>query len=162
KRNVKVKLIESVNVGAGTTAISYAWINSHKKYPDSYHVLNLEGLKYWQNIIAPAVPESIKFNGHVEIASNEDHRFMLKTRFERLESLDYSARWLSSTELDALVPIKAQPEAIAAIFPWEGHAYPLELMRSLLNTMNHDPNFSLVHDKISNVALSNTSVRGIS
>jgi glycine/D-amino acid oxidase-like deaminating enzyme len=39
-----VTVIEATRIGGGTSGISFAWINTHKKPPRSYHDLNVGGI----------------------------------------------------------------------------------------------------------------------
>ena len=40
-----VTVLEASRVGAGTSGISFAWTNAHKKSPKPYHNLNVAGVK---------------------------------------------------------------------------------------------------------------------
>ena len=40
----QVTVFERTAPGAGTTATSYGWVNSHRKHPRSYHDLNVAGM----------------------------------------------------------------------------------------------------------------------
>src|SRR5437868_6106134 len=40
-----VTVLEATRIGGGTSGISFAWTNAHKKPPKSYHDLNVAGMK---------------------------------------------------------------------------------------------------------------------
>src|SRR5882724_5268887 len=40
-----VTVLEAMRVGGGTSGISFAWTNAHKKPPKPYHDLNVAGMK---------------------------------------------------------------------------------------------------------------------
>jgi glycine/D-amino acid oxidase-like deaminating enzyme len=40
-----VTVLEATRIGAGTSGISFAWTNAHKKPPKPYHDLNVAGMK---------------------------------------------------------------------------------------------------------------------
>ncbi|WP_150461967.1 NAD(P)/FAD-dependent oxidoreductase [Nesterenkonia ebinurensis] len=158
-RGHDVTLVEGKGVAAGTTSTSYAWINSHKKHPESYHALNYEGLKHWTKTIAPEHPETVQLNGHVEFALDNEHRTTLTQRLERLQSLDYAARWITADEARQLRPVEIPDDALIGFFPWEGHAYPHLLCRLLIAQMQQNPSFSLIVDPATSVSRSEGRVR---
>lgn len=151
KRGAAVTLVESKGVASGTTSTSYAWINSHKKHPESYHALNLEGLKYWTNVVSKKYPEVVELNGHVEFALNEEHRDTLTQRVERLQSLDYAAQWLTVNEARSLTPVDIPDGALVGYFSWEGHSYPGKLASVLIEEMQTYPEFSMIIDSVVSV-----------
>lgn len=154
KRGHEVVLIEAEGVASGTTSTSYAWINSHKKHPESYHALNFEGLRYWTRKVAPEHPDTVELNGHVEFALDQNHRETLTQRLERLRSLDYAAHWITAEEARQLTPVEIPDRALIGFFPWEGHSYPDLLARTRAEQMAQNPAFSLVIDQV--VAVSRT------
>src|SRR5438552_14014148 len=40
-----VPVLEATRIGGGTSGISFAWTNAHKKPPTAYHDLNVAGMK---------------------------------------------------------------------------------------------------------------------
>ncbi|MDR7277386.1 NAD(P)/FAD-dependent oxidoreductase [Catenuloplanes atrovinosus] len=123
RRGRSVTLLEAGEPGGGTSATSFAWINSHKKTPLDYHALNLRGVEAWRRIAAEA-PDAVAFTGHVSIAVGEAHRASLTQRTERLIGLGYEARWATPAEARARTPVPVPDDALVAIFDGEGHAFP--------------------------------------
>lgn len=151
-RGHEVALIEAEGVAAGTTSTSYAWINSHKKHPESYHALNYQGLKHWTHVVASEHPGTIEINGHVEFAVDADHRATLTRRVLRLQSLDYAAKWITSNEAAQLTPAQIPGDALIGFFPWEGHSYPHLLTQARVDEMRQNPKFSLVMDQVVSIS----------
>src|SRR5438045_6801912 len=40
-----VTVLEAMRIGGGTSGISFAWTNAHKKPPKPYHDMNVAGMK---------------------------------------------------------------------------------------------------------------------
>src|ERR1700730_3835280 len=56
-----VTVLEATRVGGGTSGISFAWINAHKKPPKVYHDLNVAGMKAtlsFDTRLSPSTPEA--------------------------------------------------------------------------------------------------------
>lgn len=153
RRGHAVTLIEAEGIAAGTTSTSYAWINSHKKHPDSYHVLNAEGVRHWADAITAEHPAAVEFNGHVEFASGADHRAGLARRMERLQGLRYPARWITPEQARELVPVRIPHDALVGFFAGEGHAYPRRLVSARVESMRRNPAFELLIDPVHSVSL---------
>jgi glycine/D-amino acid oxidase-like deaminating enzyme len=114
----------------GTTATTFAWLNSHKKDPLDYHELNLAGVAAWRKV-ASALPGAAAFEGHVEVAHDEAHRASLDARVARLTGLGYRAQRIDPTQARSLAPVPIAHDAHAAWFPDEGHAFPLRWIARL-------------------------------
>ena len=150
-RGHEVILIEPGRVASGTTSSSYAWLNSHKKHPETYHALNLAGLRHWACQVAPQYPGAAELNGHLEYALEDGHRADLKHRVERLRSLEYPARWVTPEHARSLTPAKVPENALIAFFPEEGHCYPEQLSHTKVAEMQQSPAFSFVRDPVRSI-----------
>lgn len=146
RRNHEVLLVEAEDIGSGTTSTSYAWLNSHKKHPESYHAINSQGLQHWAETLVPARPDIGELNGHVEIAVDKEHRRTLSQRLERLHSLGYRAEWITPSEARGLVPLQIPEDSLVGHFPGEGHAYPQQLTKQLMEEMQQSFRFTLVRE----------------
>lgn len=129
RRGVDVTLVDPAPA-SGTSASSYAWINSHKKHPLDYHALNVAGVAAWRRLAATQ-PDVVDFAGHVEIAESASHRASLRARVDRLRSLGCSARWSSPAEARERTSLPVADDALVASFDDEGHAFPLRRMAQL-------------------------------
>ncbi|GAB7044080.1 MULTISPECIES: NAD(P)/FAD-dependent oxidoreductase [Catenuloplanes] len=131
RRGRAVTLIEAGEPGGGTSATSFAWINSHKKDPLDYHALNVAGVVAWRRIAAE-FPDAVTFAGQVSIATGAAHRASLTARMRRLTGLGYPARWATPAEARARTPMPVPDDALVAIFDGEGHAFPRRYVAHLL------------------------------
>lgn len=102
-RGAEVDLIERSEPGSGTSAASYAWVNSNNKSPDSYYRLNLAGVEAHRELAGPG-DDWIRFTGHVEFATEPDHRADLRQRIERLSRNGYPVELISPERARELVP----------------------------------------------------------
>ncbi|WP_051799573.1 NAD(P)/FAD-dependent oxidoreductase [Catenuloplanes japonicus] len=123
RRGRTVTLLESGRPGGGTSATSFAWINSHKKHALDYHAINLRGVEAWRRIAAD-LPDTVAFTGTVAIAGDDTHRASLTQRTERLIGLGYPARFATPAEARDRTPLPVADDALVAIFDGEGHAFP--------------------------------------
>ncbi|GAB7046805.1 NAD(P)/FAD-dependent oxidoreductase [Catenuloplanes indicus] len=130
-RGRPVTLLDAGEPGGGTSATSFAWINSHKKDPLDYHALNLAGVAAWRRIAAE-FPDAATFAGHVSIATGAAHRASLTARVERLTGLGYPARRVTPAEARERTPVPVPDDALVAIFDGEGHAFPRRWIAHLL------------------------------
>lgn len=142
QRGETVKLLDCGEPTDGTSSVSYGWINSHRKHPATYHRLNVEGLRRWQQI-AQNEPQSVVFAGHVEFAETQEHRNTLVERVERLKSLGYPAAWIDPAKAQALTGLHVPHSAAAASFELEGHAFPTARVRTLLTKLAENERFSI-------------------
>ncbi|GAA3665890.1 NAD(P)/FAD-dependent oxidoreductase [Microbacterium marinilacus] len=135
RRGARVTLIDAAGTTSGTTATSYAWINSHKKEPLGYHRLNVEGVAAWREV-ARTDPAAVTFAGHVEIAAAEAHRAGLRARVERLQQRGYGAAWITPAEARSRTVVDVPDDSLAAAFDGEGHAYPLRRIETLRRALD--------------------------
>lgn len=152
ERDHEVTLIDPHGIGSGVTGTNYAWINSHKKHPDSYHAINARGVEHWRSVVAPRYSGSVFFNGHVEIADDEEHRTTLMSRLNRLQSLGYEASWITRDAARGLVPVNIPDGADIALFPSEGHAYPVTLVHSIFSELESNPGFTFLGETVTSVS----------
>lgn len=151
-RDHEVTLIDPNGVASGASGTSYAWINSHKKYPDAYHAINTRGVEHWRAVVAPRYPGSVYFNGHVEIANDEEHRSTLEKRLTRLQSLGYEASWITEQMARGLVPVEVPAGADIALFPSEGHAYPAALAQAIREELQSNSRFTFLSDAVDEIS----------
>lgn len=144
RRGRAVALVEAQAAGAGTSATSYAWINSHKKHPLDYHAINVAGTQAWRRI-AEALPDVVTFAGHVEVAESDEHRATLQQRTDRLIALGYDARWSTPAEARERTPLPVADDALVACFDGEGHAFPLRWIAHLTDSLDASGHAERIH-----------------
>ena len=85
--------------GAGTTDVSFAWLNSNDKAPDSYHAFNVRGMEEYEGLHRALGGMPWHFPcGNIEWASKGGST-ELANRATRLEALGYPVRLLTGQEL---------------------------------------------------------------
>lgn len=124
-RGAEVTVLDKSAVGAGTSASSYAWVNSNNKSPHSYFELNLAGMRAHRTLMGKT-GNWLDQNGHVEFATSPSHRSELGVRVSSLAQHGYGAERISSTRARELVPGLVVPVDCdtVAFFPEEAHCYP--------------------------------------
>lgn len=134
-RGCTVRMIAPTPELTGASGTTYAWLNSHRKRPDAYQLLNQIGLEFWRQEFGPRFPDHVHWCGHTALMSSEEHTVALRSRVEHLSSLGYPASITAASHLQDL-PVPVSPEAECAEFPEEGYcdvrAIHAALMESLL------------------------------
>jgi glycine/D-amino acid oxidase-like deaminating enzyme len=133
---LKVTILEAGRVGAGTSGISFAWINSNGKPPRAYHDLNVAGLRahYALREEFPATPW-LHEGGCLEIVPAAEAAD-LQAKVERLQQWDYSAELISPARLRELEPELSLDalghDATIAWFPEEGWIDPVLFAQAMV------------------------------
>jgi len=131
-----VTVLEATRVGGGTSGISFAWTNAHKKPPKPYHDLNVGGMKahaalkdefgatpWWHG------------GGSLEWEAEAD-RAAQRANVEQLQSWGYAAEWIDREQVKELEP-DIDPAVIGdapvAYFPEEGWLDPVVYAHAMLS-----------------------------
>lgn len=130
ERGNTVTVLDQEAPGAGTTATSYAWVNSNNKQPDSYYRLNLAGLAAHRELARDEHADWLVSHGHLEFATDDDHATELAARAERLAALGYQADQVDVQRARTLVPGLLVPDTVrlAVHFASEAHCFPLSYL----------------------------------
>ena len=135
-----VTVLEATRIGGGTSGISFAWTNAHKKPPKPYHDLNVGGMKahaalkdefgttpWWHG------------GGSLEWALEPD-RADQRANVEQLRAWGYAAEWIDIKRAQELEP-DINPEVIGdapvAYFPEEGWLDPVVYAHAMLSAAQH-------------------------
>ncbi len=131
-----VTVLEASRVGAGTSGISFAWTNAHRKPPRSYHDLNVGGMK-----AHAALREEFGSTpwwhggGSLEWEAEAD-RAAQRENIEQLLSWGYAAEWIDHKQVHELEP-DIDPATIGdapvAYFPDEGWLDPVVYAYAMLS-----------------------------
>lgn len=126
RRGATVSVVEQNTPGSGTSATTYGWVNSNNKQPASYHELNLAGLEAHHRLARTTGGDWLVPGGHVEFATEAEHRGELRARVARLHDLGYPAEYISRERAGELVPglivpVDADP---VVFYPREAHCFP--------------------------------------
>jgi glycine/D-amino acid oxidase-like deaminating enzyme len=135
-----VTVLEATRVGGGTSGISFAWTNAHKKPPRSYHDLNVGGMKAHAALRDEfgATPwwhdgGSLEWEAEPDRASQRDN-------VEQLLAWGYKAEWITTKQVLELEP-DIDPSVIGdapvAYFPEEGWLDPVVYANAMLSAARH-------------------------
>src|SRR5580698_4240582 len=100
----EVTVLEADRVGGGTSGISFAWTNAHRKPPKPYHDLNVGGMK-----AHAALREEFGAtpwwhgSGSLEWEAESD-RAAQRQNIEQLQAWGYAAEWIDRKQLHDLEP----------------------------------------------------------
>lgn len=132
----EVLVLEAVRVGGGTSGISYAWTNAHRKPPRPYHALNANGMKLHAEL-KDQFPGATWWHGggSLEWTTPEEYQDQ-RDNIAQLQSWGYRAQWLSPAEVGELEPdidLTVLGDAPAAYFPDEGWLDPIPYCHAMLS-----------------------------
>jgi len=133
RRGAQVTIVEAQHPGSGTTATTFAWVNSANKDPESYFALNHAGVRAHHEFAGQRATPWFFPTGNLEWAVSDEHRAALSARMEKLRARDYPARWITAGQARELEPdLICPPDADYAFFPEEAHVLPALLLSHLL------------------------------
>jgi glycine/D-amino acid oxidase-like deaminating enzyme len=131
---VDVSLLDRRGAGTGTTATTFAWVNSSRKPDPAYHRLNVAGMGEHAGLAGRLPgPPSYFPSGALQWADAANERW-LADNVERLRSLGYPARWVTREEATRIAGPLRVPADLTAVahFPGEGYVLPDRFVRALL------------------------------
>ncbi|MGJ0205049.1 FAD-binding oxidoreductase [Leucobacter sp. gxy201] len=141
-RGCRVTVFAPSLQAAGATAVSYEWLNSHRKRPATYQALNLCGLNYWREVFGPRYADHVTWSGHTAIAVSDEHRALLSERVDYLASHEYSAQLTHAPGSELNVPVPTG--ALVASFADEGYCDALSIRLALLKELQQHELFDFV------------------
>src|SRR3954447_2311710 len=131
-----VTVLEATRIGGGTSGISFAWSNAHKKPPKPYHDLNVAGMKA-HAALADEFDATPWWHGGGSLEwEAEPDRPAQHGNIEQLRSWGYAAEWITLREAQELEPdIDAATigDAPVAFFPQEGWLDPVVYAHAMLS-----------------------------
>jgi glycine/D-amino acid oxidase-like deaminating enzyme len=131
-----VTVLEATRIGGGTSGISFAWTNAHKKPPKPYHGLNVAGMKA-HVALADEFGATPWWHGggSLEWVAEPD-RAAQRQNIEQLQSWSYAAEWITLRQVQELEP-DIDPATIGdapvAFFPQEGWLDPVVYAHAMLS-----------------------------
>src|SRR5258707_1576951 len=131
-----VTVLEATRIGGGTSGISFAWTNAHKKPPKPYHDLNVAGMKAHAALADEfgATPWG-HGGGSLEWEAEPD-RTAQGENIEQLRSWGYTAEWITlrqAQELEPDIDPATIGDAPVAFFPEEGWLDPVVYAHAMLS-----------------------------
>jgi glycine/D-amino acid oxidase-like deaminating enzyme len=132
----EVTVLEATRPGGGTSGISFAWTNAHRKPPKPYHDLNVAGMKAHAALRDEfgAIPWW-HGGGSLEWVPESDHATQ-RDNVGQLLSWGYAAEWIDKRQLLDLEPdinLAAVGDAAVAYFPEEGWLDPVVYAHAMLS-----------------------------
>ena len=99
-----VTVLEARRIGGGTSGISFAWTNAHKKPPKPYHDLNVAGMKA-HRALADEFGATPWWHGGGSLEwEAEPDRTAQRENVEQLQAWGYAAEWITSRQAQELEP----------------------------------------------------------
>ena len=99
-----VTVLEATRIGGGTSGISFAWTNAHKKPPKPYHDLNVAGMKA-HAALADEFGATPWWHGGGSLEwEAEPDRMAQCENIEQLQDWDYAAEWITLRQVQELEP----------------------------------------------------------
>ena len=131
-----VTVLEATRVGGGTSGISFAWTNAHKKPPKPYHDLNVAGMKAHAALLDEFGATPWQHGGGSLEWETEPDRAAQRANVEQLQSWGYAAEWIAPRQVQELEPDidrAAIGDAPVAFFPEEGWLDPVVYAHAMLS-----------------------------
>src|ERR1700730_7121541 len=131
-----VTVLEATRIGGGTSGISFAWTNAHKKPPKPYHDLNVAGMKA-HAALADEFGATPWWHGGGSLEwEAEPDRTAQGENIEQLRSWGYTAEWITlrqAQELEPDIDPSTIGDAPVAYFPDEGWLDPVVYAHAMLS-----------------------------
>ena len=131
-----VTVLEATRVGGGTSGISFAWTNAHRKPPKPYHDLNVGGMKAHAALRDEFGATPWWHGGGSLEWEPEPDRAAQRENVEQLQSWGYAAEWIDHKQVLELEP-DIDPAVIGdapvAYFPEEGWLDPVVYAHAMLS-----------------------------
>jgi glycine/D-amino acid oxidase-like deaminating enzyme len=124
RARVEVVLLEAGRVAGGTSAATFAWLNSNDKTPLEYHQLNAAGMEEYSRLRQELEPAPwLHLDGNIEWAGDAPGEAALRGKLARLRGWGYPAEALPIAALRDLEPELVAPESVTgfAFYPSEGY-----------------------------------------
>src|SRR5262249_12030602 len=131
-----VTVLEATRIGGGTSGISFAWTNAHKKPPKSYHDLNVAGMKAHKALADEFRATAWWHRGGSLRWAADPARTAQRVNIEQLRSWGYAAEWITlqqAQELEPDIDPATIGDAPVAFFPEEGWLDPVVYAHAMLS-----------------------------
>ncbi|MFG1921029.1 NAD(P)/FAD-dependent oxidoreductase [Cryptosporangium sp. NPDC048952] len=105
RRGAAVTLVDAAEAGSGTSAATFAWINSNNKTPESYRRLNVLGIEAHERAARTRGGQRwFHQSGTVQLAHTPEQMDALRQKVGRFVDDDYAAELLTPAEVLELEP----------------------------------------------------------
>ena len=160
-----VTVLEATRIGGGTSGISFAWTNAHKKPPKPYHDLNVAGMRA-HAALADEFGATPWWHGggSLEWAAEPD-RADQRENIEQLQSWGYAAEWITERQVQELEPDIDQAtigDAPVAFFPEEGWLDPVVYAHAMLSAARRRHGAKIISDaRVVDLIMTGDRVTGV-
>ena len=131
-----VTVLEAMRVGGGTSSISFAWTNAHRKPPKPYHDLNVAGMKAHAALRDEFGATPWWHGGGSVEWEPESGRASQRENVDQLQAWGYAAEWIDRKQVLELEP-DINPAVVGdapiAYFPEEGWLDPVVYAHAMLS-----------------------------
>ncbi len=132
----EVLVLEAQRVGAGTSGISYAWTNAHRKPPRPYHDLNVNGMRVHRELRVEFGNAAWWHGGGSLEWTTPDEYAAQRANVAQLQGWGYKAEWVTPAQVAELEPdidLAVLGDAPVAFFPDEGWLDPIPYCHAMLS-----------------------------
>jgi glycine/D-amino acid oxidase-like deaminating enzyme len=130
-----VTVLEASRIGGGTSGISFAWTNAHRKPPKPYHDLNVAGMQAHAALADEFGAAPWRHGGGSLEWVAEPERGAQAANLAQLRAWGYAAEWITPHEALQLEPDIDRAtigDAPVAYFPDEGWVDPVVYVHAML------------------------------
>jgi|HubBroStandDraft_1064217.scaffolds.fasta_scaffold144223_2 glycine/D-amino acid oxidase-like deaminating enzyme len=160
-----VTVLEAGRVGGGTSGVSFAWTNAHRKPPKSYHDLNVGGMKAHAALRDEFGATPWWHGGGSLEWEPEADRAAQRQNVEQLQSWGYAAEWIDHKQLQDLEPdidLATVDDAPIAYFPDEGWLDPVLYAHAMLSAARRRHNAQVICGaRVVDLAMTGDRVHGV-
>jgi glycine/D-amino acid oxidase-like deaminating enzyme len=162
---LRVTVLEAGRVGAGTSGMSFAWINANGKPPRPYHDLNVAGMRahFALREEFPTTPW-LHEGGSVEIVRAGEST-ALEANVARLREWDYAAELISPERLYELEPELALgalgSDVVIAWFPEEGWIDPVVFAQAMMRRAQANGTALHIGTKVTEIVVQGGRATGV-
>ena len=131
----EVTVLEATRIGGGTSGISFAWTNAHRKPPKPYHDLNVAGMKAHAALREEFGATPWRHGGGSLEWLPESGRAAQRENIEQLLAWGYAVEWIDrnqALELEPDIDPAVIGDAPIAFFPEEGWLDPVVYAHAML------------------------------
>jgi glycine/D-amino acid oxidase-like deaminating enzyme len=161
----EVTVLEATRVGGGTSGISFAWTNAHRKPPRPYHDLNVAGMKAHAGLRDEFGATPWWHGGGSLEWEPEAGRTAQRENVEQLQSWGYAAEWIDRNQVHELEPdidLAAIGDAAVAYFPDEGWLDPVVYAHAMLSAAQRRHDAKVIRGaRVADLILKDDRVSGV-
>ena len=134
QRGAQVTILDAAEPGQGTSAVSFAWINSRNKNPRHYHDLNRRSIDMWDRFARRLGGDvGLSWGGELQWVAKPDEVEGFRARVKLLQSWGYPIELLEPAAVRELEPgVNAGQIAAASISNIDGQVEPKRVIHACI------------------------------